>query len=209
MTWGLLGGGAIFWALFTVLHIFTILVLSLHIYYVGQFTFNKRGLTEATRSLRELPSGGRPLYVARLALLLIVNVVNWYFAVNGMVTMPTNFAGHVLYVLLCNTFMYMVFYLIMKLLNGERPRWYVWLFLGSAVATWIPALYFFRYGTTSWKATPASSRNRNHECKVLSFYDAHDLWHFLSAMALYFSFNALLTFDDGLSAMKRTDIAVF
>ncbi|XP_026314118.1 SID1 transmembrane family member 1-like isoform X2 [Hyposmocoma kahamanoa] len=209
VVWGVIGGNAIFWAVFTVLHIFTILLLSLHIYYVGQFTLDKHGLTEATRGLRELPAGGRPLYGARLALLLIANAVNWGFAVYGMVTMATDFAGHMLYVLLCNTFMYMLFYLVMKLLHGERLRWYSWLFLGSAVATWAPALYFFMYGSTEWSTTAAASRDLNHECKVLRFYDAHDLWHFLSAMALYLSFNALLTWDDGLSAVKRTDIAVF
>lgn len=209
VVWGVLGNGPVFWALFTVLHIFTILLLSVHMYYVGQFTLDKRGLTEATRGMRDLPSGGRPLYGTRLALLLIINAVNCGFAVYGMVTMPSNFAGHMLDVLMCNTFLYMVFYLIMKLLHGERLRWYAWLFLGSAVATWAPALYFFRYNSTSWSSTPAVSRNLNHECKVLRFYDSHDLWHFLSAVALYLSFNALLTWDDGLSAVKRTEIAVF
>lgn len=57
--------------------------------------------------------------------------------------------------------------------------------------------------------TPALSRHLNHECRVLQFYDSHDLWHFLSAMALYFTFNVLLTWDDGLAAVKRTEIAVF
>lgn len=37
MVWGVLGGGALFWGMWTVLHVFTFLVLSLRIYYVGQF----------------------------------------------------------------------------------------------------------------------------------------------------------------------------
>lgn len=209
MVWGVLAGGAIFWSVFTTLHVFTILLLSLHIYYVGQFTLDKRGLAEATRGVRELPAGGRPLYSARLALLLVANAVNWAFAVFGMVSPTHDFASHMLYVLLCNTFMYMMFYLVMKLMHGERLRWYAWLFLGTAVATWAVALYYFMYSSTSWSSTPAESRHLNHECKVLRFYDSHDLWHFLSAVALFLSCNVLLTWNDGLAAVKQSDIAVF
>lgn len=43
----------------------------------------------------------------------------------------------------------------------------------------------------------------------MQFYDNHDLWHMLSAVALYLSFSALLTWDDGLSAVKRSEIPVF
>lgn len=209
VVWGVLAGNALFWAVFTVLHVFAVLLLSLHIYYVGQFTLDKQGLTEATRGMRELPAGGRPLYGARLALLVAANAANWALALYGMVTMPADFASHILTLLLGNTLMYMVFYLSMKLLHGERLRWYAWLFLAGAAAAWAPGLYFFTYGSSSWSSTPAASRHLNHECKVLRFYDSHDLWHFLSAVALYMSFNAMLTWDDGLAAVKRTDIAVF
>lgn len=118
-------------------------------------------------------------------------------------------ASHLLSVLLCNTLLYIVFYLAMKLLHGERPRWYAWLYLAGAAAAWAPALYFFTAGSTDWQAAPAQSRLLNHECRLLRFYDSHDLWHLLSAVALYLTFNALLTWDDGLAAVKRTDIAVF
>lgn len=37
VVWGVLGGGPLFWSVFTVLHVFTFLLLSLRIYYVGQF----------------------------------------------------------------------------------------------------------------------------------------------------------------------------
>ena len=63
-----------------------------------------------------------------------------------------DFAGHLLAVLLCNTLLYMVFYLSMKLLHGERPRWYAWLYLAGATAAWTPGLYFFVSGSTDWYA---------------------------------------------------------
>ena len=36
--------------------------------------------------------------------------------------------------------------------------------------------------------TPAESRELNHECLLLGYYDSHDIWHFLSATALLVSF---------------------
>lgn len=61
-----------------------------------------------------------------------------------------DFAGHLLNVLLSNTLLHMAFYITMKLLHGERSRWYSWTFLALAAAAWLPALYFFVSGSTSW-----------------------------------------------------------
>ncbi|CAG4967023.1 unnamed protein product [Colias eurytheme] len=206
VVWGVLGQGPLFWGIFTVLHIFTFLLLSLRIYYLGQFRLEKQYLAAAASELRR---DARPLYGARLVLLLIANALNWLFAIYGLLKQGADFASHILQVLLGNTLMYMVFYLAMKVVHGERVRWYSWAMLAGAAATWAPALYFFVSGSTDWSSTPAESRHRNHECKVLEFYDSHDLWHMLSAVALYLSFNTMLTWDDGLSAVKRTEIAVF
>ncbi|XP_063382962.1 SID1 transmembrane family member 1-like isoform X1 [Cydia fagiglandana] len=206
VVWGVLGGGALFWGAATVLHVFSVLLLSLRIYYVGQFRLEKQSLFVAARGFQPR---SRPLYAARLVLLLIANAVNWVFAIYGLFMQAADFASHLLNVLLANTLLYMLFYLTMKLMHGERPRWYAWCYLGGAVAAWVPALYFFMSGSTDWSATPAQSRHKNHECMIMDFYDSHDLWHMLSAAALYLSFAAMLTWDDGLSAVRRTDIAVF
>ncbi|KPJ13349.1 SID1 transmembrane family member 1 [Papilio machaon] len=206
VVWGVLGGGALFWGAWTVLHVFTFLLLSLRIYYVGQFRLEKHSLQEAARELRR---GARPLYGARLAILLAGNALNWLLAVYGLVRQSGDFAGHMLQVLLGNTLLHMVSYLALKLAHRERLRWYAWCWLAGAAAAWAPALYFFVSGSSDWSTAPALSRHYNHHCMVLQFYDSHDLWHLLSAVALYCSFNAMLTWDDGLSALKKTDIPVF
>ena len=36
--------------------------------------------------------------------------------------------------------------------------------------------------------TPSESRALNKPCLVMSFYDSHDVWHFLSAGALFLAF---------------------
>lgn len=72
---------------------------------------------------------------------------------------------------------------------------------------WGFALWFFSYDLTTWmviisfllnlygleyrtkfQESPAQSRTHNQECLLLDFYDAHDIWHFLSATSLFFSF---------------------
>ena len=39
-----------------------------------------------------------------------------------------------------------------------------------------------------FQLTPAVSREGNKDCILMGFYDAHDVWHFLSAISLFFSF---------------------
>lgn len=39
-----------------------------------------------------------------------------------------------------------------------------------------------------FQVTPAESRELNKDCIVLGFYDNHDIWHFLSACAMFFTF---------------------
>eukprot|EP00050_Salpingoeca_kvevrii_P001186 m.164658 g.164658 ORF g.164658 m.164658 type:complete len:75 (+) comp10315_c0_seq2:2359-2583(+) len=53
------------------------------------------------------------------------------------------------------------------------------------------------------------SREGNRNCIWMDFYDAHDIWHILSAGGLFFSSVFLLTLDDNLLSKKRKDIHVF
>ena len=71
----------------------------------------------------------------------------------------------------------------------------------------LAAVYIFRIGVTDksvslsshyllsvlfslmyQQLTPSQSRDMNKACLLDSFYDYHDLWHFLSAIAMFLSF---------------------
>ncbi len=47
-----------------------------------------------------------------------------------------------------------------------------------------PAVYFFGGSPSNKAVSPWASRAMNEPCLSGGFYDAHDLWHFLSALAL-------------------------
>ena len=44
--------------------------------------------------------------------------------------------------------------------------------------------FFIGLATTDKAETPEISRNKNHKCIIIDFYDYHDLWHILSSFAL-------------------------
>ena len=110
-----------------------------------------------------------------------------------------------------NSGLYVCYYMIMKLVVcRERPPWLSVFNILVGIASAVPALYFFiirrSYNTNE---SPAMSRTVNHPCILLDFYDGHDIWHFLSAAALFFLMLGLLTLDDDLLATPRDRIPVF
>ncbi|KAF0297268.1 SID1 transmembrane family member 1 [Amphibalanus amphitrite] len=110
-----------------------------------------------------------------------------------------------------NSGMYVFYYMIMKLVVcRERPPGLSVFNILVGIASAVPALYFFvirkSYNTNE---SPALSRTVNHPCVMFDFYDGHDIWHFLSASALFFLMLGVLTLDDDLLATPRDRIPVF
>ncbi|ODM87453.1 SID1 transmembrane family member 2, partial [Orchesella cincta] len=73
------------------------------------------------------------------------------------------------------------------------------------------AVKFYIDNAAQWEETAAGSRAMNQECLswMGSFYDTHDVWHFLSAISLYFMFMGLLVLEDDMVATPRCKIVVF
>lgn len=55
----------------------------------------------------------------------------------------------------------------------------------SSLPSFLPPSLFQHF---SCQYTPAVSRAENKDCVFLDFYDNHDVWHFMSSIALFFSF---------------------
>ncbi|XP_036075256.1 SID1 transmembrane family member 1 isoform X3 [Rousettus aegyptiacus] len=205
-----------FWAIFSVIHILASLALSTQIYYMGRFKidvsdtdlgiFRRAAMVVYTDCIQQC---SRPLYMDRMVLLIVGNLVNWSFALFGLIYRPRDFASYMLGIFICNLLLYLAFYIIMKLRSSEKVLPIPFFCIIATAVVWAAALYFFFQNLSSWEGTPAESREKNRECILLDFFDDHDIWHFLSATALFFSFLVLLTLDDDLDVVRRDQIPVF
>ncbi|RXG72319.1 SID1 transmembrane family member 1 [Armadillidium vulgare] len=210
---GVLSGTIYFWVLFAIIHIITCSLLSGHIYYMGRLkvdvVFFKQIPDKVKRALRLWKTTFRPMYLDRMVLLLIANAANWSLAIFGVITTPKDFASYLLVIFLTNLLLYTGFYIIMKLRHGEKILLQPLIYLVFGIISWASSAYFFLAPRTTWEMTPAHSRQYNRDCSLLHFYDTHDIWHFLSASAMFFGFMLLLTLDDDLTFTPRETIPVF
>ncbi|XP_069886325.1 SID1 transmembrane family member 1 isoform X3 [Dipodomys merriami] len=200
-----------FWVIFSAIHILASLALSSQIYYMGRFKidlgiFRRAAMVFYTDCVQQC---SRPLYMDRMVLLVVGNLVNWSFALFGLIYRPRDFASYMLGIFICNLLLYLAFYIIMKLRSSEKVLPVPLFCIMATAVVWAAALYFFFQNLSSWEGTPAESREKNRECVLLDFFDDHDIWHFLSATALFFSFLVLLTLDDDLDVVRRDQIPVF
>ncbi|XP_066257753.1 SID1 transmembrane family member 1-like isoform X3 [Euwallacea similis] len=220
-----------FWIFFVTLHILTCFYLSIKVYYMGCWKLSKQLSTKfciiKNNSFIDMASLQRlghvvkhdfwagplnilkPCYKARFVMLLTGNLCNYALATYALTYHPKNFAVFLLLVFMSNTLLYFFFYIIMKYLHKESVKIVTWIFLIISTICAITAMYFFLHKAISWSKTPAQSRTFNIECKLLRFYDYHDIWHFLSAIGMFFTFMVLLTMDDDLSHTHHDFIPVF
>ncbi|XP_053095751.1 SID1 transmembrane family member 2 isoform X2 [Pangasianodon hypophthalmus] len=204
-------GNTAFWIVFSVLHIVFTLLLSTQLYYMGRWRLDTGILRRIlhviyTDCIRQC-SG--PMYIDRMVLLVMGNIVNWSLAAYGLIKKPNDFASYLLAIAICNLLLYFAFYIIMKLRSGERIQCLPLVCILFTAVVWSFALFFFFQGLSTWQKTPAESREHNRDCILLSFFDDHDIWHFLSSIAMFGSFLVLLTMDDDLDTVQRDKIYVF
>ncbi|KAK6295779.1 hypothetical protein J4Q44_G00334920 [Coregonus suidteri] len=204
-------GNMVFWIVFSVIHILATMLLSTQLYYMGRWRLDSGILRRIvyviyTDCIRQC-SG--PMYIDRMVLLVMGNIVNWSLAAYGLLKTPNDFASYLLAIAICNLLLYFAFYIIMKLRSGERIQCMAMVCILFTAVVWGFALFFFFQGLSTWQKTPAESREHNRDCIVLSFFDDHDIWHFLSSIAMFGSFLVLLTMDDDLDNVQRDKIFVF
>ncbi|XP_058866366.1 SID1 transmembrane family member 2-like isoform X2 [Acipenser ruthenus] len=204
-------GNSVFWIVFSVIHILATLLLSTQLYYMGRWKLDSGILRRIlyvvyTDCIRQC-SG--PMYIDRMVLLVMGNIVNWSLAAFGLIVRPNDFASYLLAIGICNLLLYFAFYIIMKLRSGERIQLLPSFCILFTAVVWGFALFFFFQGLSTWQKTPAESREHNRECILLGFFDDHDIWHFLSSIAMFGSFLVLLTLDDDLDCVQRDKIYAF
>ncbi|KAM6334412.1 SID1 transmembrane family member 2 isoform 17-T17 [Alca torda] len=246
-------GNTAFWIVFSVIHIVATLLLSTQLYYMGRWKLDSGILRRILHVLYTdcVRQCSGPMYVDRMVLLVMGNIINWSLAAYGLIVRPNDFASYLLAIGICNLLLYFAFYIIMKvrtkppgprggcmpggegrdrqpcqLLPAHRPRPLPQLRSGERIklipllcivgtsVVWGFALFFFFQGLSTWQVrggwltgaggvatgrrgdgrpcprqkTPAESREHNRDCILLDFFDDHDIWHFLSSIAMFGSF---------------------
>ncbi|EDV23208.1 uncharacterized protein TRIADDRAFT_27563 [Trichoplax adhaerens] len=187
------------WVVFTVIYIVTISFISVLVYYYGQW----RKCKIINREMEII------CFLDLLVFLLLVNALNWGLALFGLIREPDNFGSFFLAIFMSNLMMYLAYYIAEKIYHKEKILWLSILLSIIATVLWVFSIYFFRQNVAKRQATPARSRELNRECAFLDFYDYHDIWHMLSAGALFVSFLLLLSLDDDLVTIRRDEIIVF
>uniref|UniRef100_A0A4W6DS49 SID1 transmembrane family member 2 n=1 Tax=Lates calcarifer TaxID=8187 RepID=A0A4W6DS49_LATCA len=189
-------GNTVFWIVFSVIHILATLLLSTQLYYMGRWRFGK-----ITTCIRQC-SG--PMYIDRMVLLVMGNIVNWSLCLR-----PHREAERLRLLPVGHRHLQPLICFSVQLRSGERIQCLALVCILFTAVVWGFALYFFFQGLSTWQKTPAESREHNRDCILLSFFDDHDIWHFLSSIAMFGSFLVLLTMDDDLDTVQRDKIYVF
>lgn len=214
---GILEANIYFWSAFTVLHLSICWYLTAQVYYMGSWSLQPirtcqnvySSISENCRSRQGILWLITPTYKRRFILLFLGNAINWLLASWGIYQHNKDFAIYLFIVFMSNTLLYFVFYTVMKIVYKERVNALAWTFLVLSLICAGASMYFFVNRSISWALTPAGSRHFNRECDLMQFYDNHDIWHFISAVGMFFMFVMLLLLDDDLSHTHRSKIPVF
>ncbi|XP_044759074.1 SID1 transmembrane family member 1-like isoform X2 [Coccinella septempunctata] len=209
---GILHSHFLIWLSFYVGYIGLCLYLSFKIYFLSYVIQGFKKVEEEIHLTGLTKKTFTPNKKVRFVLLILANGVNMAMLLLGLCLYSvdaTDFGSFLLLILLGNAILHTIFYTCMKLIHGERLCIEAIVYGILSLAVWtLSALYFFDKSTL-WMVTPAESRNWNQECVLLEFFDKHDIWHLLSAPALYFTFMLLLCLDDDLVQTPQESIPVF
>jgi hypothetical protein len=150
-----------------------------------------------------------PRHPVRFVKILIIITGNLLIGVIIAIVSHKQLAVVILAVFISNFLMFAGLYLLSKLWYREPWTLINMLSLVVLSVTWGIGFYLLLNVTAKREVTPAQSREYNQDCLLFNFYDLHDIWHFVSATALFSTFIFILTLDDGLMRTKRDSIHVF
>uniref|UniRef100_A0A1I7VSQ5 Cadherin domain-containing protein n=1 Tax=Loa loa TaxID=7209 RepID=A0A1I7VSQ5_LOALO len=101
-----------------------------------------------------------------------------------------------LYITMLNAAGYFIYYISCKIINGETVLIHAFVYTIASFLLWIAAFYFFNRDKTDWTLTAAQNHAVDEECIMFQYFDYHDIWHFTSSLASFFSLLAVAVLDD-------------
>ncbi|KAL7667530.1 hypothetical protein ACOME3_010648 [Neoechinorhynchus agilis] len=198
-----------FWYIMAAIHGSTCIVLATKVYYMSRLKFNSRILAQLWYLMSENGLCTKPRHLDRFILIVIFILTNIGYAIYRVLDPPNTLADHLVFVCLGNLAFYLVWYVMMKMHYREPFTFAAKVSFGLASVLWSSSFFLFNQKLKSWNVEPATSRSLNANCILFNFYDIHDLWHLVSSLAIFFTFLAVMTIDDGIRMWKRDQIHVF
>ncbi|KAI6660963.1 hypothetical protein LOD99_13686 [Oopsacas minuta] len=113
-----------------------------------------------------------------------------------------------------NFFFYLCYYWLMKVIKREYRYntgvLVVTISIGIlSCAIWIIAFSVYSHPVTNWSLGTVVSKEMNRDCVLWGFYDTHDVWHILSAYALFFTYLSIIKTDDNVASVRKELLSVF
>lgn len=199
------GVGMALWIVADILIIYILLHGSINLYYATDLPCGLEIIKFVYKSIRESKQVNYP----KLLIVLIANVFTITMIFYATFSKSNIFTNWFLSLFIINMMIYFIYYLIQKVAKHETIKWYVWLMLIIDVVILASALLFFEHGVTDKFLPHTESDKFNEPCILFNYFDAHDVWHFLSAIGLYIFLNIVYFIDDDLKHTPRTSLSVF
>ena len=211
-----------FWVFLTILETYAIAKLSVILLTTGRWNrpyqgcypwdiYKKYCKDYSNNDTKSEKQKSEPKSKMLIVFVIFFNIINFGILIHGnyrAYQKPISLPNFFLLIMIGNLMMYFLYYWCMKIAYKEAIPMNAYIIALLAIIFWVPALWLFQAKEKTTMVSPAVSRNMNSPC-VVSIFDKHDLWHFLSATGLFLNFLILLIIDDGIAEQPRTKIPVF
>jgi hypothetical protein len=213
---GIFNDSAVFWLVAMTAYFVLSLALTLVLYCAGRSSFNVTSLSRMVSSATKASkwkgcsslTSSKHFSTKRLVLVLLLNALNTGLVIFGALWHP-HVSDLLLATFVTNLLIYFFYYVFMKLYHREALTPSACLYFALCLLSFAAAFYFYFSIPYATSRSPAESRNMNEACVISDLYDTHDVWHMLSATGTFFAYMLLMTLDDGLFNVARSQIHVF
>jgi len=94
-----------------------------------------------------------------------------------------------------NLSIYFIYYIITKILNKEIIKPFIVGLIFLDMVLLVVSLYFYNNTDYDTFVSIENSNKLNSECVLFSYFDNHDIWHFMSSTTLFVFIVVVLFID--------------
>lgn len=203
-----LGASALAWDLIAIFHFSFTLWISVQLFFMGKVTMNPMTMARERKTIiRKIKENkNKPEFKYQGGFFLIGIVSTFAIAATAFGGLWTEQAMYNVFALSTDIVIYLMYYVVTKcVLRKEKMQTHVVVSIAASCITWVVAfVFFFGFKSINTSVSPAESRALNKPC-IAGFLDGHDLWHCLSATAIFLTNIMILLIDDDLIDTKTQD----